>query len=86
MWRGMPRDMYSLMWHAVGATTTFTRLRRTVACYRRGRAAARDGQSASSDSSHDRSPHIAPDEHEAPLASRSHHGDEAGPSATSSNQ
>ena len=44
MWRGMPRDMYSLMWHVVGVTTTFTRLTRTVARY--DRATAHDGQSA----------------------------------------
>ena len=24
MWRGMPRDMYSLMWHVIGVTTNFT--------------------------------------------------------------
>ena len=34
MWRGMLRDMYSLMRHVVGATTLVMRLRRTVACYR----------------------------------------------------
>ena len=64
------------------------RLRRNVACYRHSRAAARDGQSASSDSSyHDFSPRVTPNEHEAPLAaSSSHHGYEAGPSTTSSQQ
>ena len=87
MWRGMLRDMYSLMRHVVGATKAVTRLRRTVARYRRGRDVARDGKSMSSDpSSHDRSPRVAPDEHEAPLASSNHHGDEAGPLATSSQQ
>ena len=83
----MPRDMYGLMRHVVGATTVVTRLRRIVRSYRRSRAAARDGYFASSDShaSHDRSPRSALDEHEAPLAtSDSHHGDEAGPLATSS--
>ena len=86
MWRGMPRDMYSLMRHVVGVTKTVTQLRRNVAPYRCGRAATRDGQSMSNDSSsHDRSPSAAPDEHEPPLAcSSSHHGDEAGPLATSS--
>ena len=88
MWRGMSHDMYSLMRHVVGVTTVVTRLRRTIARYRHGRAAARDGQSESSDSSsHDRSPRATPDEHEPPLASSSnHHGDEASPSATSSQQ
>ena len=84
MWIGMLCDMYSLMWHVVGATTLVTQLRRTVARYRRGRAAARDGQSVRNNSSHDHSPRTVSDEHEAPLASSSHHGDEAGPSATSS--
>ena len=87
MLRGMPHDMYGLMRHVVGATTVVTRLRRIFHSYRRSQAAARDGQSASSDShaSHDRSPHTAPDEHDAPLASSSsHHGDEAGPSVMSS--
>ena len=89
MRRGMPHEMYSLMRHVVGATRAVTRLRRIVRSYRRSRAAARDGQSTSSnsDASHDRSPRIAPNEHEPPLASSSsHHGDEAGPSATSSQQ
>ena len=36
MWRGMPRDMYNLMWHVVGVTTVVMRLRRTVARYRCG--------------------------------------------------
>ena len=35
MWRGMPRDMYSLMWHVVGAMTAVTRLRRIVRSYGR---------------------------------------------------
>ena len=89
MWRGMSRDMYGLMRHVVGATTAVMRLRRNVRSYRRSQAAAGDGQSASSDShaSHDRSPRDMVDENEAPLAaSSSHHGDEAGPSATSSQQ
>ena len=87
MWRGMPRDMYGLMRHVVGPTTAIARLRRIVHSYRRSRAVAHDGQSVSSDShaSHDRSPRGALDEHEAPLvASDSHHGDEVGPSAMSS--
>lgn len=67
MWRGMTRDMYSLMRHVVGVMTNFTRLMRTVARY--DRATTRDGYSArhnvsSSSRSHD-------------------HGDEAGPPATS---
>ena len=75
------------MRHVVGATKTVTRLRMTVACYRHTQAIVHDGQFVSSDSSsHDRSPCAAPDEHEAPLASSSHHGDEAGPLATSSHQ
>ena len=36
MWRGMPRDMYKLMRHVVGATTLVTRLSRIIACYRHG--------------------------------------------------
>ena len=36
MWRGMPRDMYNLMRHVVGATTLVTWLRRTIARYRHG--------------------------------------------------
>ena len=87
MWRGMSRDMYSLMWHVVGVTTAFTRLTRIVARY--DRTVACDGQSVrhSVPSSHDRSPCSAPDENEPPLASsRSRHGDEAGPSASSSQQ
>ena len=48
MWRGMTRDMYNLMRHVVGATTLVTRLRRTLACYRRGRGTSPDRQSASS--------------------------------------
>ena len=85
----MPCDMYDLMRHVVGATTDVTRLRRIVRSYRCSRAVARDGQSTSSDSdaSRDHSPCGAPDDqHEAPLVASdtSHHGDEAGPSATSS--
>ena len=91
MWRGMLRDMYDLMQHVVGATTAVTRLRRIVCSYRHSRAMARDGQSTCSDSdaSRDRSPRDAPDEqHEAPLpaSDTSHHGDEAGPPAMSSQQ
>ena len=83
----MSCDMYSLMRHVVGATTAVTRLRRTVTRYRHGQATTRDGKFASSDSSsHDRSPHATPDEHEPPLASSSsHHGDEVRPLATSTN-
>ena len=86
MWRGMPRDMYSLMRHVVGATKTITRMRRIVRSYRCSQVATRDGQSASSDSdaSRDSSPSGSPDDqHEAPLAASdtSHHGDEAGPSS-----
>ena len=78
-------DMDNLMRHVVGATKIVMRLRRTVAHYRRGRAAAREGQFMSSDSSsHDHSPRVTPDEHEAPLTSRSNHGDEVVPLATSS--
>ena len=44
MWRGMSRDMYSLMRHVVGVTTSFMQLTRTVACYKR--VAAHDGQCA----------------------------------------
>ena len=85
----MPHDMYGLMRHVIGAMTVVTRLRRIVHSYRRSRATARDGQStgSESDASHDRSPRGAPDDqHEAPLLAShtSHHGDEAGPSATSS--
>ena len=36
MWRGLPRDMYSLMRHVIGAMTVVTRSRRTVARYRCG--------------------------------------------------
>ena len=36
MWRGMSRDMYSLMWHVVGSMTLVTQLRRYVARYRHG--------------------------------------------------
>ena len=43
MWRGMLRDMYSLMRHVVEATTTVTRLRRTVRSYKRSRSATLDG-------------------------------------------
>ena len=57
MWRGMPRDIYSLMRHVVGATTSVTRLRSNIARYRRSQAATHDGQSTSSgSSSHDCSP------------------------------
>ena len=85
MWRGMSRDMYSLMWHVVGVTTTFTQLTRTVARYER--AAAHDGQSVRRSipsTSHDHSqPCTVPDLHvEPPVASTSsHHGDEARSSA-----
>ena len=84
----MLRDMYSLMWHVIGATIAIMWMRRTIACYRHRRTTTRDGQSASSDSSsHDRSPRTMPNEHKSPLASSSsHHGDEAEPSATSSHQ
>ena len=85
MWRGISRDMYSLMRHVVGATTTVTWLRRIVAHYRHGRDAGRDRHSASSNSSsHDRSPCIALDEKPPLGSSSSHHGDEVGPLATSS--
>ena len=89
MWRGMLHDMYNLMRHVVGAMTVFMQLRRIFSRYRHGRAATCDhGQSASNDSSSpDLSPRPALDEHEPPLASSSsHHGDEAGPLATSSQQ
>ena len=91
MWRGMPRDMYGLMLHVVGAMTAVTRLRRIVCSYRHSRAAARDRQSANNDldASRDHSPRGAPnDQHEAPLPTSDiiHHGDEVGPSATSSQQ
>ena len=87
MWRGMPRNMYSLMHHVVGVTTTLTQLKRTVTHY--DRAATHDGQSARRiiPSSHDCSqPRTAANLHEPPLASTScHHGDEARPSTTCTN-
>ena len=49
MWRGMLRDMYNLMRHAIGAMILVTLLRRTLACYRCGRDATHDRKSASSD-------------------------------------
>ena len=85
MWRGMPRDMYNLMRHVVGATTLVTQLRRTVASYRRGRDATLDRQSASSDTSFDDlSPHVMLDEQPPLASSNNHHREQAGPSATSS--
>ena len=63
MWRGMSCDMYKLMRHVVGAMTLVTRLRRTIAHYRRGQDASCDRQLASNDSSsHDCSPCVTPDE------------------------
>ena len=41
MWRGMSRDMYSLMRHVVGVTKTFMRLTRIFSRY--DQAAAHDG-------------------------------------------
>ena len=84
MWRGMPRDMYSLMRHVVGVTTTFMRLTRTVTRYKR--VAAHDGHSTRRNvpsTCNDRSqPRTMPDLHEPPVASTiSHHGDEARSSA-----
>ena len=77
--------MYNLMRHVIGATTLVMWLRRIVARYRRGRDVARDRQSVRSDSSsHDRSPRATPDEQPPLASSNSHHGDEAGPSDTSS--
>ena len=84
MWRGMPCDMYNLMRHVVGVMTSFMQLTGDVAHYDQDK--TRDGQSVrrSIPSSHDCSTHTAPNEHEPPLASSScHHGDEARPSATS---
>ena len=88
IWRGMPRDMYNLMRHVIGATADVTRLTRIVKCYRCGRDVEGGGKSTSSDSSsHDRSPRAASNEHEPPLKSNNnHHGDEAVPSVTSSQQ
>ena len=40
MWRGMPRDMFTLMWHVVGATNLVTWLRKALRC-RRGQDAVR---------------------------------------------
>ena len=37
MWRGMLHDMYSLIWHVIGATTVVTQLRRTIARYKSSR-------------------------------------------------
>ena len=42
MWRGMPRDMYSLMRHVVRATTLFIQLRRALQRYRHVRDATHD--------------------------------------------
>ena len=83
----MLHDIYSLMWHVVGATTLVTLLRRIISRYRHGQDASHDQQYATSDSSSDdRSPRDMSDE-QPPLASSSiHHGDEAGPSATSIQQ
>ena len=88
----MSREMYSLMRHVVGATTTVMQLRRLVRSHRHSRVAAHDGQSANShsDASRDRSPcGTLDDQDEAPLTTSDtsdHHGDEVGPSATSNHQ
>ena len=70
MWRGMPHDMYNLMWHVVRATTLVMRLRRTLAHYKSGQDTTLDRQSVSGDASYSdhnhgsdrRSPRVMPDE------------------------
>ena len=86
MWRGMPRDMLTLMWHVIGATGLVARLRRALR-HRRGRDAIRRllSSDASSDDHDHGSDHRSPHARDEQLATStsSHDHEKAGPSMSS---